>query len=173
VDRAQSRIARVRINLKRLGLAADIVTADMLDPDLTQWPATAFDAILLDAPCSSTGTIRRHPDVPWRKQSDDIATLAAMQRAMLGRAAEFLRPGGLLVYSTCSLEPEEGIEIVTDFLARDSRFRRRPIAAEEIKGIEAFLTPAGDLRTLPCGLADPDPRMAGLDGFFAARLERV
>ncbi|HWZ09818.1 MAG TPA: RsmB/NOP family class I SAM-dependent RNA methyltransferase, partial [Xanthobacteraceae bacterium] len=173
VDRAQSRIDRVRINLKRIGLAADIVTADILNPDLTQWPATAFDAILLDAPCSSTGTIRRHPDVPWRKQPDDIATLAAMQRAMLGRAAELLRPGGLLVYSTCSLEPEEGIEIVTDFLARDSRFRRRPIAADEINGIEAFLTPAGDLRTLPCGLADPDPRMAGLDGFFAARLERV
>jgi 16S rRNA (cytosine967-C5)-methyltransferase len=173
VDRAQSRIERVRINLNRLGLAADIVTADILNPDLTQWPATAFDAILLDAPCSSTGTIRRHPDVPWRKQPDDIATLAAMQRAMLGRAAELLRPGGLLVYSTCSLEPEEGIEIVTDFLARDLRFRRRPIAAHEINGIEAFLTPAGDLRTLPCGLADPDPRMAGLDGFFAARLERV
>jgi len=173
VDRAQSRIERVGINLKRLGLAAEIVTADILNPDLTQWPATAFDAILLDAPCSSTGTIRRHPDVPWRKQPDDIATLAAMQRAMLGRAAELLRPGGLLVYSTCSLEPEEGIETVTDFLARDSRFRRRPIAADEINGIEAFLTPAGDLRTLPCGLADPDPRMAGFDGFFAARLERV
>jgi 16S rRNA (cytosine967-C5)-methyltransferase len=173
VDRAQSRIDRVALNLKRLALAAEIVTDDILNPDLARWPLTEFDAILLDAPCSSTGTIRRHPDVPWRKQPDDIATLAAMQRAMLARAAELLKPGGLLVYCTCSLEPEEGIEIVTDFLARDARFRRRPISAAEIDGIPELLTPAGDLRTLPCHFADPDPRMAGLDGFFAARLERV
>jgi len=173
VDRAQSRIDRVRVNLKRLGLAAETVTADILSSDVSQWPVTRFDAILLDAPCSSTGTIRRHPDVPWRKRPDDIATLAAMQRAMLVRAAELLEPGGLLVYCTCSLEPEEGIDIVTDFLARDSRFRRRPISAAEINGIEAMLTPAGDLRTLPCGFADPDLRMAGLDGFFAARLVRI
>ena len=173
VDRAQSRIDRVGVNLRRLGLAAEIVTADILDPDLTMWPVTEFDAILLDAPCTSTGTIRRHPDVPWRKQPDDIATLAAMQRGMLTRAADLIKPGGLLVYCTCSLEPEEGIEIVTDFLARDRRFRRRPISATEVNGLAEVLTPAGDLRTLPCGLADPDPRMAGLDGFFAARIERV
>ena len=173
VDRAQSRIDRVALNLKRLGLAAEIVTDDILNPDFARWPVTEFDAILLDAPCSSTGTIRRHPDVPWRKQPDDIATLATMQRAMLVRAAELLKPGGLLVYCTCSLEPEEGIEVVTDFLARDARFRRRPVAAAELDGIQELLTPAGDLRTLPCHFADPDPRMAGLDGFFAARLERV
>jgi 16S rRNA (cytosine967-C5)-methyltransferase len=173
VDRAPTRLDRVRANLARLALTAEIVAADILDPDLSRWPVTAFDAILLDAPCSSTGTIRRHPDVPWRKQPDDIATLAAMQRAMLARAAELLRPGGCLVYCTCSLEPEEGIEIVADFLTRDQRFRRRPLAAPELDGIEEMVTPAGDLRTLPCGLADPDPRMAGLDGFFAARLERI
>jgi 16S rRNA (cytosine967-C5)-methyltransferase len=173
VDRAQSRLERVRANLARLGLTAEIVCADILDPDLTQWPVPQFDAILLDAPCSSTGTIRRHPDVPWRKQPDDIATLATMQRAMLGRAAELVRPGGLLVYCTCSLEPQEGIEVVSDFLSQDARFRRRPIAGTEIPGMAEMLTPAGDLRTLPCGLADPDPRMAGLDGFFAARLERM
>jgi 16S rRNA (cytosine967-C5)-methyltransferase len=173
VDRAPSRLDRVRANLARLALPAEIVAADILDPDLTQWPVTQFDAILLDAPCSSTGTIRRHPDVPWRKQPEDVAALAAMQRAMLARAAELIGPGGLLVYCTCSLEPEEGIEIVTDFLARDQRFRRRPISATEIPGIAEMLTPAGDLRTLPCGLGDPDARMAGLDGFFAARLERL
>ena len=132
-----------------------------------------FDAILLDAPCSATGTIRRHPDVPWRKQPEDIATLATLQRAMLARAAELLKAGGVLVYCVCSLEPEEGVGIVTDFLAGNSGFRRRPISASEISGIESSLTPAGDLRTLPCGLPDPDPRMAGLDGFFAARIERV
>jgi 16S rRNA (cytosine967-C5)-methyltransferase len=96
-----------------------------------------------------------------------------MQRAMLGRAAELLRPGGLLVYCTCSLEPEEGIDVISDFLARDQRFRRHPISDTEIAGIGQMLTPAGDLRTLPGGLPDPDPRMAGLDGFFAARLERI
>jgi 16S rRNA (cytosine967-C5)-methyltransferase len=174
VDRAQARIDRVGVNLKRLGLAAQIVTADILTADVTQWPATEFDAILLDAPCSSTGTVRRHPDVPWRKQPEDIATLAVLQRAMLARAVELVRPGGLLVYCTCSLEPEEGIEIITDLLARDQRFRRRPISAAELNDIDAtMLTPAGDLRTLPCGFSDPDPRMAGLDGFFAARLERI
>jgi 16S rRNA (cytosine967-C5)-methyltransferase len=173
VDRAQARIDRVGVNLKRLGLAAEVITADILTFDLAQLPVTQCDGILLDAPCSSTGTIRRHPDVPWRKQQGDIATLAAMQRAMLGRAVELVRPGGLLVYCTCSLEPAEGIEIVTDLLACDPRFRRRPILAPEVNGIAEFLTPAGDLRTLPCQLADPDPRQGGLDGFFAARLERI
>jgi 16S rRNA (cytosine967-C5)-methyltransferase len=149
------------------------VTADILDADLPQLPESHFDAILLDAPCSSTGTVRRHPDVPWRKQPEDIAALAVLQRAMLARAVELIKPGGVLVYCVCSLEPEESSEVIADVLARDTRFRRRPIPASEISGIEEFLTPAGDLRTLPCGLADPDPRMAGLDGFFAARLERV
>jgi 16S rRNA (cytosine967-C5)-methyltransferase len=78
-----------------------------------------------------------------------------------------------LVYCVCSLEPEEGSEIVADFLAGDPRFRRRPISAAQLDGIEEFITPAGDLRTLPCGFADPDPRMGGLDGFFAARIERI
>jgi 16S rRNA (cytosine967-C5)-methyltransferase len=173
VDRAPSRIERVRVNLHRLGLEAQVITADILTADVSQWPTSEFDAILLDAPCSSTGTIRRHPDVPWRKQPDDIAALAKMQRAMLERAAALLKPGGLLVYCVCSLEPEEGIEIVTDFLARNSGFRRRPVSAGELNGIAEILSPAGDLRSLPCHLADPDPRMAGLDGFFAARLERI
>jgi len=111
--------------------------------------------------------------VPWRKRPDDIAALAVLQRALLARAVELTRPGGVLVYCVCSLEPEEGIEIVTDVLAGDSRLRRRPIAAAEVGGIDDFLTPAGDLRTLPCHLPDPEPRMAGLDGFFATRFERV
>jgi 16S rRNA (cytosine967-C5)-methyltransferase len=84
-----------------------------------------------------------------------------------------MKPDGLLVYCVCSLEPEESSQIIADFLAQDARVRRRPISAGEIDGIAEFLTPEGDLRTLPCGLADPEPRMAGLDGFFAARLERV
>jgi 16S rRNA (cytosine967-C5)-methyltransferase len=168
VDRAQPRLERLRQNLARLALSADIVNADV-----AQWQAGPFDAVLLDAPCSSTGTIRRHPDVPWLKRESDIAALAAVQRALLARAVELLKAGGVLVYCTCSLEPEEGVEIIDELLARDPRLRRLPIAAAEVGGAEEFVTPAGDLRTLPCQLTDPDPRMAGLDGFFAARIERV
>ena len=173
VDRAPARLARIKANLARLSLTAEIVAADILDAEPAPWRAAPFDGILLDAPCSSTGTIRRHPDVPWRKEPSDIGKLAELQQAMLARAAEWVKPGGLLVYCVCSLEPEEGIHIVEALLARDARFRRRPIAATEIAGLAECLTPAGDLRTLPCHLADPDPRLAGLDGFFAARLERL
>jgi 16S rRNA (cytosine967-C5)-methyltransferase len=173
IDRAEARLDRVRRNLDRLGLSAEIAAADILNADPRRWPASPFDAVLLDAPCSSTGTIRRHPDVPWRKQPGDIAALADLQRAMLARAAELTKPGGLLVYCTCSLEPEEGIAIVNDALERDLRLRRCPISAAEIGGVGELLTPDGDLRTLPCHWADPDPRLAGLDGFFAARLERL
>lgn len=173
VDRAPARLARIKANLARLGLAAEIVGADILDAEPAAWNAAPFDGILLDAPCSSTGTIRRHPDVRWRKQAADIAKLAELQGALLARAAEWVKPGGLLVYCVCSLEPEEGVAIVEALLARDARLRRRPIAAAEIAGLAECLTPAGDLRTLPCHLADPQARLAGLDGFFAARLERI
>jgi 16S rRNA (cytosine967-C5)-methyltransferase len=172
VDRAQARLDRLASNLARLKLAAEIVAADIVAADLASWTASAFDAVLLDAPCSSTGAIRRHPDVPWRKRPQDIAALAELQRALLARAIELTKPGGVLVYCTCSLEPEEGIAIATDALARDPRLRRRPISPAEVGGIDGILTAAGDLRTLPCHLADPDPRMGGLDGFFAARFER-
>jgi 16S rRNA (cytosine967-C5)-methyltransferase len=173
VDRASARLDRLAANLARLGLTAEIVAADITTADPADWPAQEFDAVLLDAPCSSTGAIRRHPDVPWRKRPEDIAALAALQRSLLARAAELTKPGGLLVYCTCSLEPEEGIAIAADALARDARLRRRPISPAEVGGIEGIITPDGDLRTLPCHLGDPDPRMGGLDGFFAARFERI
>jgi 16S rRNA (cytosine967-C5)-methyltransferase len=139
--------------------------------------------VLLDAPCSSTGTIRRHPDIPWVKREADIAALAALQRRLIARAAELTKPGGMLVYCTCSLEPEEGVDVVRDLLSNNSNLRRRPIAAAEIHAIESLepenlevgqsLTSDGDLRTLPCHLGDPDSRMAGLDGFYVARLQRI
>src|SRR5262249_33971704 len=112
VDRSPARLERLRQNLARLKLSAQILAADV-----TQWQAGPFDAVLLDAPCSSTGTIRRHPDVPWRKRESDILTLAAVQRRMLAHAATLTRPGGLIVYCTCSLEPEEGVAAVEDVLA--------------------------------------------------------
>ena len=168
VDRAGRRLDRLRQNLARLGLRAETVAADV-----AQWQAEPFDAVLLDAPCSSTGTIRRHPDIPWLKREADLAPLVALQRRLIARAAELTKPGGVLIYCTCSLEPEEGTGIIADLLARDPHLRRRPISAAELHGLDELMTCAGDLRTLPCHLADPDLRMGGLDGFYAARLERL
>jgi 16S rRNA (cytosine967-C5)-methyltransferase len=158
----------LRGNLARLGLSAELVAAD-----ITEWQASPFDAVLLDAPCSSTGTIRRHPDIPWLKRETDIATLKTLQRRLIARAAELTKPGGTLIYCTCSLEPEEGVEIVRDLLADKTSLRRRPILAAEVYGQAEWLTAEGDLRTLPCHLGDPDSRLSGLDGFYAARLQRI
>jgi 16S rRNA (cytosine967-C5)-methyltransferase len=171
VDRSAPRLARARGNLERLKLTAELIAADIADTELLA-PAS-FEAVLLDAPCSSTGTIRRHPDIPWRKREADIAALAAVQGALLRRAADLTKPGGRLVYCVCSLEPEEGIDVVTEFLKNDHRFRRLPVDPTEVGGATELIASAGDLRTLPCHLADPDPRMAGLDGFYAARLQRL
>lgn len=168
VDRSAPRLERLKQNLARLGLTADTVAADV-----TAWHAEPFDAVLLDAPCSATGTIRRHPDIPWLKRESDIATLAALQRRLLARAVELTKPGGLIVYCTCSLEPDEGVEPVTELLAGDSRLRRRPVAADEVHGRAEFLTSDGDLRTLPCQLPDSNPQMGGLDGFYACRIARL
>jgi 16S rRNA (cytosine967-C5)-methyltransferase len=168
VDRSGARLERLRGNLARLQLTADLVAADVAD-----WQAGPFDAVLLDAPCSSTGTIRRHPDIPWLKRETDIAALAALQRRLIARAVELTRPGGILVYCTCSLEPEEGIEIVRDLLAADPSLRRKAISANEIDGRAEWLSADGDLRTVPCHLPDPDSRLGGLDGFYAVRLVRI
>jgi 16S rRNA (cytosine967-C5)-methyltransferase len=168
VDRSEARIARLRENLRRLELAATTVIADA-----TEWQAGPFDGVLVDAPCSSTGAIRRHPDIPWRKAPADFAPLAELQRRLLDRAIELVKPGGTVVYCTCSLEPEESEGVIAAALERHTCVRRSPIAAAEVNGLADLLTPEGDLRTLPCHLSDPDPRMAGLDGFYAARLERL
>ncbi len=168
VDRSTSRIGRVNENLRRLGLVAETVVADA-----TEWEGGPFDAVLVDAPCSSTGTIRRHPDIAWLKQAADITALAQVQTRLLERAAALTRPGGTIVFCTCSLEPEEGEEIVERFLAGHPQTRRMPISENEFNGLNGLLSAAGDLRTLPCHWPDPDLRMAGLDGFYAARLARI
>jgi 16S rRNA (cytosine967-C5)-methyltransferase len=170
VDRAPARLKRLRDNLARLSLDAELICADVDKWDAEQ--QQKFDAVLLDAPCSSTGTIRRHPDVAWLKRPADVTALAALQRRLLDRAVALTAPGGTLVYCTCSLEPEEGIDIVEALLARDDSVRRMPIAAAEVGGALEFISPAGDLRTLPCHLGDADSRFAGVDGFYAARLEK-
>ena len=165
VDRAPARLQRLRDNLSRLTLEAEIVAAE-----IEKWTAEPFDAVLLDAPCSSTGTIRRHPDVPWLKEASDIVKLSAVQRRLLDRAVALTRPGGTLVYCTCSLEPEENEMVVGDLLARVPCLRRAPIQAAEIFGCVEFISKDGDLRTLPCQLPDADSRFAGIDGFYAVRL---
>jgi len=169
VDRSPARMARLRDNLTRLSLEAETVVADA-----AEWQGAksgeGFDGILIDAPCTSTGTIRRHPDVAWLRQEADIATMTALQKRLLQKAVTLLRPGGTLVYCTCSLEPEEGELAIAALLASESGMRRAPIEAGEVAGLREILTAEGDLRTLPCHLPHPDPRLAGLDGFYAARL---
>src|SRR5204863_4732228 len=155
VDRSANRLVRVRENLMRLGLQAEFVAADA-----TEWQAGPFDAVLVDAPCSSTGTIRRHPDVAWLKSETDIAQLIALQRRLLDRAVAITRPGGTIVYCVCSLEPEEGEQQIEALLAREAGIRRKPVAFGEVPGIADFLKPNGDLRTLPNHWADPDPRLS-------------
>ena len=167
IDRSPARLGRLRENLTRLALCADIVAADAL-----QWQGGPFDAVLLDAPCSATGTIRRHPDIPWLKSEADIAALTSLQQRLLDRAIDLLKPGGTLVYCVCSLEPEESEQQIAAVLSRDTRVTRAPIAAQEVAGHAEFLNRDGDLRTLPPQLPDPDPRWGGLDGFYAARLTR-
>ncbi|WGD52593.1 transcription antitermination factor NusB [Bradyrhizobium sp. CB1650] len=167
IDRSPARVARLRENLARLSLQAETVVADAVE-----WagPADGFDGILIDAPCTSTGTIRRHPDVAWLRQETDIAPLAALQQRLLRKSVSLLRSGGMLVYCTCSLEPEEGEQAIAALLGAEPALRRVPIAASEVAGLNEIITPEGDLRTLPSHLPHADPRLGGLDGFFAARL---
>jgi 16S rRNA (cytosine967-C5)-methyltransferase len=168
VDRSAARIGRIRENLARIDLTAETIAADA-----TEWQGGPFDAVLVDAPCASTGTIRRHPDIPHLKREEDLAALTALQARLLDRAVALVRPGGTIVYCVCSLEPEEGEQQIEALRQRNPSVCRRPVSREEIPGIAGFVTAVGDLRTLPCHWPDPDPRMAGLDGFYAARLQRA
>ena len=164
VDRAPARLRRLEQNLRRLSLHAETIEADVF-----AWrPEAPADAVLLDVPCSATGTIRRHPDIARLKTADEIAALVPVQRRLLAAAAQMLKPGGLLVYCACSLQPEEGVGVVDSLIAAGLPVERVPIRADELEGWADFLTTAGDLRTLPCHLGDA----GGIDGFYAARLRR-
>lgn len=168
LDSSKNRLARLKRNLDRLGLAAGIVQADLLAFE----PEEPFDAVLLDAPCSSTGTVRRHPDVPWTKTPADIAKLADLQRRLLARAVTLVKPGGKIVFSNCSLDPGEGERLVESFLAETPGVAVDPIRPDEAAGIAPFLARQGWLRTTPAGLDLGRPEISGLDGFFAARFIR-
>ena len=167
LDRSPARVARLKDNMTRLSLEAEAIVVDA-----TEWQGDngTFDGILIDAPCTSTGTIRRHPDVAWLRQEADIAALGALQKRLMQKAAGLLKPGGTLVYCTCSLEPEEGEAAVSALLSAESGLKRMPIAPEEVAGLAEIINPQGELRTLPSHLAHADPRLGGLDGFYAARL---
>jgi 16S rRNA (cytosine967-C5)-methyltransferase len=162
VDGSKSRLARLSENLGRTGFSADIVAADVM-----QWqPPAPVDAILLDAPCSATGIFRRHPEVLHRVRPRAVAELAEAQQAMLARAADWLKPGGTLVYSVCSLEPEEGEAVADVFLAARPDFRLEPVREEELGA--AIPVSQGRIRILP-GLFE---EAGGADGFFIARFTR-
>jgi 16S rRNA (cytosine967-C5)-methyltransferase len=163
IDSSQTRLERLRENLARTGLSAEVITADLM-----RWaPDRPADAILLDAPCTATGIFRRHPDVLHRVRAAAIAELAAVQAAMLLRAADWVRPGGTLVYSVCSLEPEEGEVVLRDFLAARADFAPAPISPDEVA---PGMIPAAEgwMRLLPGLFAD----QGGADSFFIARLVR-
>ncbi len=165
VDISSKRLERFQANLKRMSFAAELIVADAL----TFEPEERFDAVLLDAPCSATGTIRRHPELPYIKQAADIGVLAQVQSRMLAQASTLVNPGGMLVYCVCSLEEAEGEEQIAQFLARHPQFSVAPISPGE-SGVEAhMLTEQGCLRTLPHMVIGGS---RGLDGFFAARLTR-
>ena len=162
LDRSASRLRRVSQSLERTGLEAEVVCADS-----ESWPdERQFDAVLLDAPCSATGTFRRHPDVLWGTKPGDIAKLSAVQSRMLDAAARRVKPGGRMVYCVCSLEREEGEDQITAFLKRQPDFALATIAVGEGGTPEASITPDGMVRILPHHMA------GGLDGFFAAKLVR-
>jgi 16S rRNA (cytosine967-C5)-methyltransferase len=169
VDKSAVRLARLKENLHRLGLAVETVVADVLSFTV----ATAFDAVLLDAPCTSTGTIRRHPDILHLKRAEDVAALADVQRRLLDHAAGLVKPGGLLVYCTCSLEPEEGEEQIAGFLARNTQFSRRELSLGHDVVPLSWRTPDGDLRTLPVHFSDMPEGLRGLDGFYASALVKA
>jgi 16S rRNA (cytosine967-C5)-methyltransferase len=162
IDRSSRRLDRLMANLNRLGMPVTAIAADAL----TWRPNELVDAVLLDAPCTATGAIRRHPDVPHLKQPDDVARLSVVQENLLRAAVEMLRPGGTLVYCTCSLEPEEGLQRVEALLRSGAPVERRPLDPDEIAAPAEWVTDEGDLRTLPCHLPEYD----GIDGFYAARL---
>ncbi len=164
VDRSKERITMLKTNVHRLKLQAEYITTDA-----SNWlPTFAPDAILLDAPCSATGTLRRHPDVAWHRRPEDIARLAETQHKLLQHALNILKPGGTLVYAVCSLQPEEGEQQITNILAERKDISLVPVAPASLGGLTECITARGEVRTFPFHLAELD----GMDGFYSAILHK-
>lgn len=168
LDASRNRLKRLKVNLDRLGLQATLVEGDAA----TWRPKELFDAVLLDAPCSSTGTVRRHPDIPWTKSSADVEKLAGVQRRLLDAAVKLVKPGGQIVFSNCSLDPAEGEQLYTAFLAQNDEIVPDPVQPEELIALAPFVDSRGCLRTTPADMILPTPSLSGLDGFFAARMRK-
>jgi 16S rRNA (cytosine967-C5)-methyltransferase len=174
LDISKARMDRLGRNLARLGLQAELVVADA-----AVWtPAEPFDCVVLDAPCTATGTIRRHPDIAHLKQAGDVDKLARLQQTLLRHAAATLvKPGGTLIFCTCSLQPEEGPDRVVQALAENPQLKLSAVAPAEVGGVEPWVTREGYLRTLPSQAplrrsGEETPELRGVDGFFAARMIR-
>jgi len=165
LDRSKNRLNRLRNNLDRMGLEASIEVGDATKHE----PTTPVDHILLDAPCSATGTYRRNPDVLIHKSDDDIAKLASLQERILKKAFSYLPVGGILIYCTCSLESDEGVVQIDEFLAGEKAAKRQPISADEVGNIKEIITEKGDVLCLPMILKEE----GGMDGFYVARITRV
>lgn len=167
LDRSARRLERFMDNMRRLRLDKNVTP---VSADASVWkPAEQADAVILDAPCSATGTIRRNPDIIHLKSQSDVLKMGEVQRNLLRNAADMVKPGGLLIYCTCSLQKREGEDQIDWFLSSDSRFQRVPVTADDLFGESFPITEDGDIRTLPDMLAD----IGGMDGFFVARLARV
>jgi 16S rRNA (cytosine967-C5)-methyltransferase len=165
VDVSASRLRRLQGNLSRLGLQAETWAGSAFDFK----PEELFDEVLIDAPCSSTGTIRRHPDVAWTKQPADVKKLAKLQYDLLAKSVEFVKPGGMLVFSNCSLLAEEGEELAHRALREVPGVNLSRISPSELPGLESLVTSDGFLRSTPADLRMETPETSGMDGFFAAR----
>lgn len=161
LDQSGNRLRRLRENLDRLGLHAETVEVNMMKYQ----PEQLFDAVLLDAPCSSTGTLRKHPDVCWTKDKNDIAKLATLQGQMLRHALTLVDSGGIVVFSNCSLDPSEGEEMIAQVLAENPGIERVAVRKEDWPSMEAAITAEGDLRTTP-------DMFGGVDGFFSSVLRK-
>ncbi|WP_423065900.1 RsmB/NOP family class I SAM-dependent RNA methyltransferase [Devosia sp. CN2-171] len=166
IDNDPERVKRMSENFVRLGYTPEVVTADALAYE----PEQRFDGILLDAPCSATGTFRRHPEVIWHRDAADIAGRVSLQRRFIERALGWLNPGGVLVYCVCSLEPAEGEEQARWLLGRDG-VENLPVGPEELAGLAGAITQEGFVRTHP-GMPVPGDKGGTLDGFFVARIRR-
>ncbi|MCD1634438.1 MFS transporter [Martelella mediterranea] len=166
LERSKSRLRRLEQNLARLQLSAETIAADMMEYQ----PETLFDAALLDAPCSSTGTARRHPDVFWTKDFSDIEKLAEVQYAMARRALDLVRPGGIVIFSNCSLDPLEGETVVERLLADGAPAERAAFPAGRPDTLAPFFDANGAIRTTPAAQLDGK---TGLDGFYAVALRRI
>lgn len=167
-DLSKNRLKRLEGNLARLGLSAECIAGDFTK----EAPRDRFDGVLLDAPCSSTGTVRRHPDVPWTKSPEDIEKLARLQERMLRHAATLVKPGGTIVFSNCSLDRREGEDVVARVRADKPDLALLPVEPDRLPGLEEAISPDGTVRTTPAMLQKGDAEISGMDGFFAAVLVR-